>query len=254
MITSRTNPTVQQVRSVQRKRPPHAFFLEGPHLLDEAMRAGIEIEVLLLSPRARGGAVERAREVALRVVDVSDEILEYAADSRHPQGIAAVARVPRIDVDPERVRGGRLLVLDEVRDPGNLGTVARTAWASGMAALVLLGACVDAWNPKVVRASAGALFHLPLLGFAKRSEAGQWLAEHRQRALMATADGEESCFDADLRAPCSIVLGSEAHGIHPDTAAFCSGSLSIPMAGGCESLNLAASAAILCYLALDRNR
>lgn len=254
MITSRHNPTIQAVCSLRRNRPACSFLLEGPRLLEEALSAGVHLDVLLLSPRAVGPVFDRARSTAETVVEVTEDILSYAADSQQPQGIVAIGRVPVRPLDDNAARRGRLLLLDEVRDPGNLGTVVRSAWASGTSGILLVGHCVDEWNPKVVRAAAGASFRLPTLAFEDRASAGSWLREHGQRAVMAVAGGRLSCFEADLRAPLTLVLGSEAHGVHPDTAAFCEDSVYIPMVEGCESLNLAASAAILCYLALDRSR
>lgn len=254
MITSRQNAAVREVREALRKRPPHAFVAEGPNIVGEALATGVTLSLVLVSSGARSTVIDRARERAQRSLEVSDDILAYAADSQHPQGIVALAAVPDVVVDDAGARAGRLLLLDEVRDPGNLGTIIRTAWAAGVEAVLLAGQCVDPWSPKVVRAAAGASFHVPVLSFARRADAGDWLGERGQRIIMATARGRLSCFDAPLAPPITIVLGNEAHGVHPDTAAFCQDSLRVPMQGGCESLNLAATAAILCYLSLDRER
>lgn len=252
MITSRQNAGVREVREALRKRPPHAFVAEGPNIIGEALAAGVSLSLLLVTPGARGPVVEQARQQAQRALEVSDEILAYAADSQHPQGIVALAAVPSLPVNEARARAGRLLLLDEVRDPGNLGTIVRTAWAADVTAVLLAGQCVDPWSPKVVRAAAGALFHVPVLVFPHRPEAGAWLNERGQHIFMATAEGRLSCFEAPLAPPITLVLGNEAHGVHADTAAFCHDSLRVPMAAGCESLNLAATAAILCYLSVDR--
>lgn len=254
MITSRQNAGVREIREALRKRPPHAFVAEGPNIVGEALATGVTLSLVLFSPSARGPVVEQARERAQRALEVSEELLTYAADSQHPQGIVALCAVPSLPVDEARVRAGRLLLLDEVRDPGNLGTIIRTAWAAGVEAVLLAGQCVDPWSPKVVRAAAGASFHVPVLGFARRADAGAWLEARGQRIFMATADGRLSCFDAPLAPPITLVLGNEAHGVHEETAAFCHDTLRVPMENGCESLNLAATAAILCYLSIDREK
>ena len=254
MITSRQNGGVREVREVLRKRPPHLFVLEGPHLVGEALSAGICLSRALISPSADRRLADEVREQARHTLEVSEEILAYASDSQHPQGIVAVADVPELPLDDDRAAAGRLLLLDEVRDPGNLGTILRTAWAAGVEAVLLVGPCVDPWSPKVVRSAAGASFHVPVLQLRRRGEAGVWLEAHGQKAWRASADGRVSCFDAPLAPPITLVLGNEAHGVHPETAAFCHDSLHVPMRGGCESLNLAATAAILCYLSLDRER
>lgn len=252
MITSRSNPAVKEVREALRRRPPQAFVLEGPHLVAEALAAGIELSILLIGPDARDALSERARARAHRALDVSTDVLTHAADSQHPQGMVAVGRVPALVVDDARAREGLVLVLDEIRDPGNLGTIVRTAWAAGAAAVLLVGSCVDPWSPKVVRAAAGGSFHVPVLSMPSREDAASWLAAHGQRVIEATAHGRLTCFEADLAPPIALVLGNEAHGVHPDTSAFCHDSLRLPMEGGCESLNLAVTAAVLCYLSRDR--
>lgn len=252
MITSRHNSAVRRVREVARKRPQERFLLEGPHLLEEALKAKVSIELLLLSPRAGGDFVQQARHVAERVEEVSEELLAYVADSQKPQGIVAVAVVPTLSATRAAVPLERMILLDEVRDPGNLGTIARTAWAAGASAMILSGDCVDAWNPKCVRASAGALFRLPVLRFERQEAAMDWLQGRGHRTVVASANGATSCFEVDLRTPLTFVLGSEAHGVHADLAARCDASVYIPMADGCESLNLAAASAILLYLALQR--
>ncbi|NDD26717.1 MAG: RNA methyltransferase [Proteobacteria bacterium] len=252
MITSRQNPLVKEIVEAGRRRPSGLFVLEGPHLADEALRADVRIVRVLLGPNADPHIAARLRERAERVFDASAEVVAHAADSQHPQGIVALAEEPPLALEPDRARVGRLLLLDEVRDPGNLGTIMRTAWASGVAGVITVGSCVDPWNPKAVRASAGACFHVPVLRIADRAELPPWLETHGQRALRVEANGRRSCFEADLSSPVTLVLGSEAHGVHPETAAACADSLHVPMRGGCESLNLAATAAVLCYLALDR--
>jgi RNA methyltransferase, TrmH family len=251
MITSRHNAVVQEVRRLARQRPPDRFILEGPILLGEALRAGIRIELMLTSPRAEeiGTVVEQARARCGNVVEVSEEILEYVADSRQPQALLAVGVVP-CPVWPAGASDGTWVALDEVRDPGNLGTIVRTARAAAAAGVVLIGDCVDPWSPKVVRASAGALFSLPVHR-VPRPEGLLWLAQ--RRAVAAVARAERSCLDSDLRPPLVLLFGSESHGVGDDLQQVCVDSLHIPMAEGSESLNLGASVATLLYLSMAQS-
>ncbi|MBM3465988.1 MAG: RNA methyltransferase, partial [Armatimonadetes bacterium] len=232
MITSRQNRLVQEVRGLDRRRDPARFLLEGPNVLREAMAAGIMLDLVLHAPGAPPLLRDEAVAVALREATVSDDILAYAADSQHPQGIVALARVPVFAEDDATCR---VLVLEEVRDPGNLGTVTRTAWAAGFDTVLLAGQCVDPWSPKVVRAAAGATFHVPVRRFPMLDDALAWLDERDLRLVGARSDGAEPCFDADLKAPLALVLGSEAHGISDEMAARCESFVRIPMARGCES-------------------
>lgn len=239
-----------------RKRDPRHFLIEGPHVLEEALLAGVLLDLVMYSPRgAESPVLEEALEAAVHSAEVSDGLLEYAADSQHPQGILAIGRIPAVDADHVgRAPGSRLVVLEEIRDPGNLGTIARTCRAAFGEAVVLAGNCVDAWNPKVVRASAGALFSLPILRFAERTDLLAWLEERGVPLVAASATATESCFEADLRPPVALLLGSEAHGVSRSLARECERQVQIPMAAGSESLNLAAAAAVLLYASVQQER
>lgn len=253
-ITSRHNAVVQDVRALARKREGDRFLLEGSHVLAEALDADVRVDLLLHTERVlQDPLYYRARSVARRTLRVSEAILEHVADSQHPQGFVAVARVPEGAVDTvARGRPARVVVLDRVRDPGNLGTIVRTCRAAFADALILVGPCVDPWSPKVVRAAAGALFHVPILHLRDADAMVEWLAARGVRAVGATAAAEQTCFDADLRRPVALLMGNEAHGLDPALEAACDETVRIPMAEGSESLNLAVATAVLLYQSLQQ--
>jgi TrmH family RNA methyltransferase len=202
----------------------------------------------LLDDLAATGAVVRA---------IAPEVLARAVDTVSPQGVAAVAS--RIEVTAEKAlavaAGGPLvLVLVDVADPGNAGTLVRAAEASGAAAVLFCGSTVDPCNPKCVRASAGALFHVPVaIGGAAVT-----MLESLERAgvpSVGTVVRGGRPYDAvDLTGPVAVVLGSEAHGLPEALAERLGQRLSIPMEGRSESLNVAMAGAILCFESLRQRR
>ena len=253
MITSRQNPVVQEIRTIVRKREVGRFVLEGPILLEEALRAEIVLDLLVVAEHAQIGTelLVRAVENGARRLDVTDQILEYLSDSQHPQGVIAVARVPEWSWPGSERTGGPVVMLDEVRDPGNLGTILRTALAAGAEGIILAGRCVDPWSPKVVRASAGAVFRIPTVQWP-RAEAVRWVAT--QRGIAVHARGTRDLFEVDLVPPVVLVLGSESHGVGEDLLAACPEGLRIPMAAHCESLNVAVATAVTLYQSMAQVR
>jgi TrmH family RNA methyltransferase len=181
---------------------------------------------------------------------LKDGVLEKVGTTRTPQPVLAVA--PIVRPGPEVLaREGLVVVGTVISDPGNLGTILRSAEAAGVAAVVLGPGSVDAYNPKVVRASAGAIFGIPVLEAASEGwssvEALDALGALGRQRLGAVASGARSYDAADLARPTALVLGNEAHGLAPEVAARLDGTIAIPMAGATESLNVAMAATVVCF-------
>lgn len=193
-----------------------------------------------------------------RVHLVEERALASLADTVTPQGLVAVCRTLDRPV-PDVVAGATTVaVCAEVRDPGNAGTVIRTADAAGADAVVLAGSSVDAYNPKTVRATVGSLFHLPL-AVARTPEAAVSAArEAGLRVLATTGTGEVDLFDAEaqglLAGPTAWLFGNEAHGLPDELAALADHRVRIPMLGGAESLNLSTAAAVCLYASARARR
>lgn len=248
---------VRAVRSLARRSVrarQGAFLAEGPQAVREAVRcAPHKVREVFVAPQAQerhGAVVSAAQECGITVRLVTDEVLAQICDARTPQGILAVCR--RIDVPVHVVlREGphTLAVLGQVRDPGNAGTVIRAADAAGVDAVVLSRGCVDVFNPKVVRASAGSLFHLPIaIGPALPELIG--LLTERGIGTLAADTGGSTDLDAAgplLLAPHAWVLGNEAWGLSTEVLQACSASVRIPIHGRAESLNLAMAATLCLY-------
>lgn len=232
-------------------------MVEGPTLVREAIAAGLQLSEVFATPDVDAALVAEAAAAGATVRSVSADVLARAVDTVTPQGIAAI--VPRVEVDIDEAvaaaAGGALsLVLVDVRDPGNAGTLLRAAEAAGAAAVLFCGSSVDPSHPKCVRASAGALFHVPVASGGEAVVVVELLGSAGVRSA-ATVVRDGTPYDrADLTGPVAIVLGSEAHGIPAPVAAVVDLRLTIPMAGRSESLNVAMAGSILCFESLRQRR
>lgn len=232
-------------------------MVEGPVLVADALRAGLAVDEVLVAPGVAPHVVAEATGRGVAVRTVAPEVLERAVDARTPPGIAAVAHrveVPVADAVRAAAGGPLALVLADVRDPGNAGTLLRTAEASGAAAVLFCGDSVDPCNPKCVRASAGALFHLPVSSGGAAATVLEELRGAGVRTAATVVRGGTPYDEVDLTGPLALVLGNEAHGLDPGLEPLVDQRLSIPMAGRAESLNVAMAGAVLAFEALRQRR
>jgi TrmH family RNA methyltransferase len=192
----------------------------------------------------------RLAAAGVPLLALKEGVLEKVGSTRTPQPVLAVASIPTVDRSV-LARDGLVVVAMSVSDPGNLGTLMRSAEASGAAAIVLGPGSVDAYNPKVVRASAGAIFGIPLVDAESEGwsavEALDALGELGRQRLGATAGEGVAHTEADFTRPTAVVLGNEAHGIDAEAAQHLDGQVRIAMAGPAESLNVAMAGTVLCF-------
>ncbi|HET8990312.1 MAG TPA: RNA methyltransferase [Acidimicrobiales bacterium] len=233
-----------------------ACVLEGPDLVEAALASGAELEALYVDGARAGEArlaalAARAGALGVRTFALAPGVLERVADAVTPQGVLAAARRPLATL--EEVRPGTVLVLADLRDPGNVGTLIRTADATGAAGVVLVGPGVDPTNPKALRASAGSIFHVPVVVTGLEEALGD-LRTKGARVLASVARGGEDPVESDLAGPCALLIGNEAAGLAEEVVARCDGTLTIPMAGRAESLNAATAGAMLAYEAMVQRR
>jgi TrmH family RNA methyltransferase len=187
------------------------------------------------------------------VHDLARGVLERVAGTVTPQPVLAVVRM--VDRTLDALTGpGPLVVCVDVRDPGNLGTILRSAEASGAAGVVCCDGTVDVYNPKCVRASAGALFHVPLVSGGTPMSVLDALRRAGRRRIGSAAGEGEDYTSADLTGPIAFVLGNEAHGLPAGLAGLLDGMLRIPMEGRSESLNVGMACAVLCFEAARQRR
>jgi len=261
-----SNPRADRVRRVRalagapvRKREGR-FLVEGPQGVREAVRfAATRIRDVYVTPDAAERHPEIVREAQAAGVYVhgcSDEV--SGAMSKDAQGVLAVVEAVPVPIE-EAFATGRtpVIVLSDVRDPGNLGVVIRTADVAGAGGVICAGDCVEATNPKVVRATAGSLFHLPVVEGPALVEAVEAAHEGGMRVLAADGSGDvvlgEAGADAEaLSRPTAWAFGNEAHGLAPEALALADAVVRIPILGHAESLNLATAVAVCLYAGLRR--
>lgn len=256
-FTPRT-PRIVAARRLHRRRDRDAtrrFLAEGPQAVREALAVpGVVVELF-----GTPAALDRHPELAARaagedvpVSEVTDEALAALAETVAPQGLVALCRHLDVPLDRALAAGPRLVaVLAEIRDPGNAGTVLRTADAAGAGAVVFAGDAVDPYNGKCVRASAGSLFHLDVVRAADPRQVVDALRAAGHTVLATTGYGDDDLDDlADagrLAAPTAWLFGSEAHGLPEELTAAADARVRVPLHGRAESLNLAAAAAVCLY-------
>lgn len=247
-ISSRDNPRLKSARSLQRKKErlkTGRFLIEGVRLVEEALLRGATLLEAFVSPdfaaaetgRDLIGGLERSGS---HVVSVPERLLAEIAGTETPQGIVAVARIP--DLPVEAGENPLFLVLDGVRDPGNAGTILRTAQAAGVDAVFVLKGTADVWSPKVVRAGMGAHFALPIREIQSIDE-----LPPVAQLLVAESAGGTPYYDIDWARPTALVVGGEAAGASAETKRRATRRVFIPMARETESLNAAVAAAVILF-------
>jgi RNA methyltransferase, TrmH family len=253
VITSVRNDRVRAAAALARRKERRArarHLVEGPNAVAEALAAGVVEEVF--STVEAASALHVPVDVPVRVV--AEHVLERLADASTPQGIVAVARTPVVALE-QVVGHGLLVVLHEVADPGNAGTIVRTADAVGAAGVVATAGSVDLYAPKAVRAAVGSTYHLPLVVEVGLEEVARACRTAGQPVLGLDADGDRPVFDLETRpAPSCLVFGNEAHGLPDDAAALLDGTVAIPRWGRAESLNVGAAAAVALFAAARGTR
>lgn len=257
MITSADNQTVKEARALlepKGRREQGRFLVEGVRLIEEALRAGMRPAFLFhlgeARENARGAALlEEAAGGGAPVVELAPKVFNTLTDTVVSQGVIAVLPIPRV-TPPSRPTF--ILVLDQLRDPGNVGTILRGAEAAGAHQLILTPGSVDPWSPKVVRSGMGAHFRLPLLA------AKTWdVVDAALQGLpvwLSDARGAQPYDEVDWNGPFALVIGGEATGYTPDAWTAPAGRVMIPMAQPVESLNAAMAATVFMFEAARQRR
>jgi RNA methyltransferase, TrmH family len=253
-IHSIDNPAIRRLirllDSARERRELGLAVAEGPHLLAEALAAG-RLSELWATPQAlesaeAAGLLSRAAQAGVEPRRLSAGLLKRLCQLPAPQGWLSVIR---LQAQAWPAEPSLCLALDGVQDPGNLGTLLRSAWAAE-AALILGPGCADPWSPKVLRAGVGAQFHAPL---QRVEDLPGRLAQLKQQGLQVLAAAPRSgrdLWNCDLRHPTCLVLGAEGPGLSPQVQAACEGSIELRYPGSAESLNVAVSGSLLLFEAL----
>jgi TrmH family RNA methyltransferase len=254
VITSPHNKRVTAAARLKKRalrEKDRRFLVEGVQAVAEAFSSGADVREVfatLESEERLEPVISLAKQAGAPVHTVSPEVMGHLTSTVTPQGVVAVAGF--VDVPLTAVvdgSGGIVPVLVEVRDPGNAGTILRSADAAGSDAVVFTRSSVDVYNPKTVRATAGSLFHVPVVRDVELAEAVDRLRERGFAVLAATASGDEVVQDVDLSGPTAVLFGNEARGLTPEALGLADRSVRVPIQGRAESLNLAAAATLVLF-------
>lgn len=249
-ITSVQNPKVKLARKLHEpkwRRREGLFLLEGTSLVEEAVRSGWPLQEVMATA---GWLSRHVWPYEAPLTEVSDHVMEAMSTLETPEGILALAILPREGALPAVHEGSLWLVADAIQDPGNLGAMIRTADAAGAEAVLIGPGTVDPFAPKTVRASMGSLFHLHIVPVADLGAARSAASEHGMRWLALAPRAARSLYDLDLTGPLALWVGNEASGLSADALAEADERVAIPMPGKAESLNAAASVAVCLFEAV----
>jgi TrmH family RNA methyltransferase len=257
MITSTDNPKVKLARSLLERRGREKqglCLVEGVRLIEDAMRAGVHPALIFFAPSAHltpglRPLLDSVKTEGVPGGELTPEVFKTLSDTVTSQGVIAVLPIPK--VEPRSILT-LALVLDRVRDPGNLGTILRSAAAAGVELVILTDGCADPWSPKTLRAGMGAHFRLSL-----ETRAG-WPAIARRAAGMqvwvADAGGDLVYDQVDWSRPSVLIVGGETEGLSPEAASLATGRLDIPMRNQVDSLNAAMAATVMLFEASRQRR
>ncbi|SFR13868.1 TrmH family RNA methyltransferase [Desulfoscipio geothermicus] len=259
MLQSKQNPRIKYVRRlVQRKfrESEGKFVIEGVRFLEEAVKVDWPVEMVLHTPRAAGSLraarlLELLAERGVPVREVAEGIFAELADTDTPQGVLAVVKMPRRGAFDPAARGGEsrdlLVLVDGIRDPGNLGTIIRCADAAGVDAVILLKGVVDPYNAKTLRATMGSVFHVPLFTAPDRDRLLEELHAGGWSLVVGDLSSEKLVHQCDLTGRVALAVGSEADGVSEAVLQAARERVRIPMPGRAESLNAGVAAGIMLY-------
>jgi TrmH family RNA methyltransferase len=252
IITSRNNEALKHARKLHMKKHRDGeslFLVEGLNCLEELARTGHPVDTLFFTPESgegRGASIlNRLLPRAGKSYQVTGELLQYTSPSESPQGVLALVPKPAWKTDAVLGRQGPFAALFNVSDPGNLGTIIRSAVAFGFGGIILSGDCVDPFNPKTVRASAGHILSVPVIKAAAPSRLQEMTDRHGLAPCLFTPGEGEPFVNPGITGKPLCIFGSEAHGVQGDLLPRGCRVFHIPMAAGVESLNLGVAVSIV---------
>ena len=273
LITSVNNARVKDVANLKQKKyrtESGAFFAEGLRAVNEAAQFADMTDLFFTKTEEEKlrDIVKLAEAKGVRLYCVDEKVMAKLSDTKTPQGVLAVIKMPENDL--QQLRPGAftkertdtfeldnnapVLILDRVQDPGNLGTIIRTADAVGALGIILLEGCVDAFSPKVVRASMGSLFHLPVVQDVTAEEALTWCYRNGYEPAATALNNAQNLYKADVSKKMAFIFGNEANGVAEELQAAAETRLFIPMAGLAESMNVAMAAGIILFEGLRQRK
>ena len=261
MITSTSNAKIKRIVQLRKKKKARdaegVFLVEGIRMFREIPEKLLQEIYISESCEEKEGKEIRRRASAcgIRPELVSDGVFSHLSDTQTPQGILCVVR--QLSYSLEEVADApcpHMLVLDRLQDPGNVGTILRTAEGAGVTGILLDGECADIYNPKTIRSTMGSIFRMPFYYIQDLEEGIRYLKKRGICTYAAHLEGKRAYDEEDYRRPCAFLIGNEGNGLRPEIADLADTYIRIPMAGEVESLNAAIASAVLMFEAGRQRR
>jgi len=254
LITSPANERMKHARRVRDGREPDLIFVEGERLIEECLQSDLLLTACFHSPETgkRGQAIlEELEDRGCPAFTTADAVLATISDTVNSQGLILVAERPKSTPDQilsrSKTENSLAVCLDAVQDPGNFGTIVRTAEAAGASGIIALKGSVDAFAPKTLRSAMGSAFRLPIVTDVSADQLIEKSGSAGLKIVATAAEAETSYSDLDWKQAVVLVLGNEANGISPDLLERCDQKVSIPLRSPVESLNVASAAAVILF-------
>lgn len=261
-LTGSQNPLIKEVRALRNKsgrEEKGLYFIEGARFVAEALKENIRIRYVVVSETFSSGSgsyelLKKLNDTEINCYVVPDSLFASISDTQTPQGILAVLGLERKQLMDAELSGGLLVILDTIKDPGNMGAIIRTADAAGCTGVIVPDGCVDVFNPKVLRSTMGSIFHVPVYHCSNIVEAMNIARDSGFILCAAHLEGSISIYEADLSGQVALIIGSEAEGIGNETAENSDLLIRIPMEGRAESLNASVAAGIMIFEAMRQKK
>ena len=239
---------VKRLKEKKYRDKEDLFLIEGPHLVEEALKSAFGFELVLFSEKASKGIVAAVEEKEIPSYLIENSTMSVLSDTENDQGIIGV--IPKLAFslkDIKKENNQPVVVCDGIQDPGNLGTIIRTASAAGCSAVIVSSDSADMYNPKTVRSTGGALFHIPVIAGEDLGTAIKFLASAGFNVFCAEPSGGKDLYSTNLSKSFVIVVGSEGRGVRSAVRRLCDGAVTIPISKSTESLNAAVAAAVILF-------
>ncbi|MFA5576265.1 MAG: RNA methyltransferase [Tissierellaceae bacterium] len=260
VISSIKNPLIKNIRSLHRRRERFknkAFIIEGIKVVAEALEQGYPIRNIIYTDQLL--AVKDGEELFKKIQDlpntiyVADKVFKEISDTENPQGLLAIAEMKNLKIEEIKMGGLPFLIyLNRLQDPGNMGTIIRTADAFKADGIIIGQGSVDPYNPKVVRATMGSIFRLPIIYEPQDYEDLEHLKARGLHIYSSSLEGSRPIYHIDFQRGFVLVIGNESNGIDEKIAAMSHSLIKVPMPGGAESLNAGIAASIIMYEAMKQ--
>ena len=255
MIKNKKNKIIKNILKLKKKKQRDItgnFYIEGERIIDE-IPSNIEIKKYIFSEKFYKDLNNKEKYKKIDNIIVSDSVFKKISDTINPQGIMAICSMPKNNINSIKIKENKVFViLDRICDPGNMGTIIRTAEALGIDSIFLSKGCVDLYNPKVIRATMGAIFHIPIIQDCDISYLITHLKSNNVNIVCTHLDGDKAPYNIDFKKSTAILIGNEANGVLDQYKNEADELVKIPMVGKVESMNASISSAIIFYEVLSQ--